>query len=195
MSSSGVDIIIKILKEHGDRCNRINMEFRPEGLIKYLIIGESPPSNGTYFYIPKKLRQNSKSLPSQVFSSLLGLQEGIDKFSYERYLNRLKSKFQFYLIDLCQIPINFLFSKNRVKVIRAEFNRFILKFDFLELSPDTHKILVLPASVINEIKLPENREFLLKLIGIIGIQEEEICRFSDLERKLKNLKKAKLDKK
>ena len=75
------DLLNKMVAQR-DKCLEASSQFLPDAPIEYLLIGESPPI-GTYFYIPKKLRNKSPSLPAQVFRAFLNVNGKIDQKDYE----------------------------------------------------------------------------------------------------------------
>ena len=93
MEFSTPENLVKSLREHAKRCEKINTEYIPEGPIKFLIIGESPPADGTYFYIPKKLKKNSRTIPGQIFRAFLGINREINEDEFILIINKIKALF------------------------------------------------------------------------------------------------------
>ena len=184
MEFSTPENLVKSLREHAKRCEKINTGYIPEGPIKFLIIGESPPADGTYFYIPKKLKKNSKTIPGQVFRAVFDINREVAEDEYEQCLNNLQSKYKLYLVDLCSYPINCFTTKYRIRFILSEFENFIKIYEKLWLDANAQKILVLPSNTIKELKKSEYHILFRKIQSALNIEEDAICKFRQLERKL-----------
>lgn len=169
------------LREQRDRCIEASSHYLPEEPIEYLLLGESPPIS-TYFYIPKKVRKKSPSLPAKVFRAFLKVSGRIDQAEYEQILLELKKK-TFFLIDLCTFPLDPFTPEYRRQTIKSEFDSFGERYSTLNLSQGVKKLLVLPSGTR---RLLEERKdgFFGELLRFIGIGEDLVCGWSDLEQKI-----------
>ena len=50
-----------------NECIELKTKYLPDDKIEFLIIGESPPVSGNYFYKPINLKRGSARIPAQVF--------------------------------------------------------------------------------------------------------------------------------
>lgn len=122
-------------------------KFKPEN-VKFLIIAESPPASGGYFYFDKTtgkdslFRETMKSL--ELFPETERMRKGIDK-------KNMLSKFQakgFFVIDVCYEPVNNLKPKERRLAIIREIPRLLS--DIQRLEPE--KIVIVKSSIFAPVK-------------------------------------------
>lgn len=186
MGSKVVELIINYIEKIREDCLSKNRIYRPKEKekIKLLIIGESPPINGNYFYSydeNKKIITTRKRVSSQVFRAL-----GLEGVTYKQAYQFLMDK-GFYLMDLCDYSINFLSEEVKVNIIKSRINEFFeSEFNQVKrlLAKDCEKILFLPQKTL---KTMEREGLLEKLVELIG-QDVKIIEFSGLEDELKRSK-------
>jgi hypothetical protein len=172
-----IDSFTAKAKVHRDRCIEASLMYVPEKPIQCLVIGESPPISGSYFYIPEN-SPKPQSLPAKVFRAYLKVTGRITERRYSEFLSELQDR-GFYLIDLCTLPINQFCPQFRSEFIIDEFESFRPRYLNLILSETAVKILLLPSR-----KALENGKdnFLSVLLPFLGIDAQSICKWNDLER-------------
>src|SRR5713226_4789369 len=96
--------------------NRSRRKYRPRK-VRFLIIAESPPSSGGFFYFPKTIgkdhlfRETMKAL--ELWPRNEPMRRGVDKRSM---LRRFQSM-GFYLLDTCVSPVDKLPPFERKKAV------------------------------------------------------------------------------
>lgn len=80
--------------------------------VKVLMVGESPPQSGKFFYTGDDLTDKTKEAFSWVFMDVL------DQSTYEEFLDFFKKQ-GFYLDDLCLEPVNGKDENTRIKMREA----------------------------------------------------------------------------
>ena len=184
MNRPKIQVIEKLaakIQAQGKTCAEEAQKYLPEAPVEMLLIGESPPTSGSYFYIPKDPCW-PQSLPGKVFRSMLDVEGKITKSIYVNCLERLRRS-RFFLMDLCSYPIDAFTSPYRVEHIRAELGNFIDRFDALCKSPKIEIVFVLPTGTKRELEKKNNQDIMKKLRGN-GLSRTKIVPWGDLEKTL-----------
>lgn len=166
-------------------CEAAAKRYLPKGPIEYLLIGESPPISGSYFYKADDLRPKAQSLPAKVFRGFFGTNTGLSKPECERCLEKLRDK-KFFLTDWCPYPIDMFTASHRVTFLRDELAHFVPRYESLSLSTSAHVIMVLPSATRKELNRKPNRDVLRRLEAI-GVTEKCFVAWSQLEEVLSRL--------
>lgn len=196
-------------------------KWSPKDEIKFLLIGESPPSSGGYVYIPSnsKFKNNQLSLSNWRKKGVLNLTDlicigflGEEKYKrniIENSLEELRDKFKFCVIDLSlETPLNRFkdnYNYDRVKYL-YDFPHIIDDFkDRIERLPtkiDNMDIRFgLPGRTFNLLnnkkKYPEFYEIWESLLKFLKIEDkfkyknEYQWSFSEIDEKIKKFWKNK----
>lgn len=179
-----VSDLFRQMMEQRDRCLVAGPQYLPANPIEYLLIGESPPMSGSYFYIPEDIRRKGQSLPAKVFRSFLGVKGGVDEQRHEQCLIELQAR-NFFLVDLSTIPIDLFVHEYRKGVIVSEFEYFCSRYENLTLSTNVKQLLLLPAQTYAALE-KSGGGFLEKLLNFIKIEESSICTWSNIEQKIRS---------
>jgi hypothetical protein len=130
-----------------DRYSSAREEFRPD-LIRLLLVAESPPSSGGYFYFRKTIgkdhlfRETMKALDLWPQSQIMS--KGIDKTSYlDRFMRR-----KFFLIDTCQNPVDKLPQRTRLMQIAKDASTLARRVRDL----DPEKIIIIKKTVFSPVR-------------------------------------------
>lgn len=150
--------------------NREHVKFLDR--IRILVIGESPPIKGKYFYSyceNRKINSTYKTkVSSQVFRAF-SLREAINKAAYQFLQDE-----EFYLMDLCDYPIGFFPYKIRTKMIEFRLDSFF-EPEFHRIKPlltkDCEKILFLPTGTLKALKREQILEKIVKILGLPRLLE------------------------
>jgi len=140
-------------------CDTYAQKFFPLEKIKLLIVGESPPLTGAYFYIPENLRRRHQGLPAKIFRALFNADTKIDEEQCKYYLQEFQ-KHNFLLLDLLSFPVDCFVSTIRIEFIGKHISDFINRYNSLELSKSCNKILILPSGTCKELYLKKNKTIL-----------------------------------
>lgn len=122
-------------------------KYRPSK-IRLLIIAESPPSSGGFFYFQKTLgkdhlfRETMKTLG--LWSQTAPMRKGIDKHPM---LRRFQSM-GFYLLDTCTFPVDKLPLRERRKAVLSQTHRLVN--DVVEANPPY--ILIVKSTIFNPVR-------------------------------------------
>ncbi|MGA7877996.1 MAG: hypothetical protein WCA08_20225 [Desulfoferrobacter sp.] len=170
------------MKEQRERSMQASSRYIPTNPIQYLLIGESPPISGSYFYIPEDIRRKAQSLPAKVFRSFLGIKGGVDKHDYEKHLLRLGAM-NFFLIDLSTIPTDAFAYNYRKQIIVAEFHSFCTRYAELNLSANVKKLVLLPGVTLRVLENGKDG-FFENLLDLIKIEKTKICTWGNVEQKI-----------
>lgn len=117
---------------------RARENYRPDK-VKILLVAESPPTSGGYFYFPRTIgkdhlfRETMKALG--LWPMDVPLQKGLDK---RPMLDQFQSK-GFFLIDTCEFPVDKLPNRQRKETIASDASSLAHRAQ--QLSPD-HIIVV-----------------------------------------------------
>jgi len=112
--------------------DRARQKYRPRK-VRFLLIAESPPSSGGFFYFPKTIgkdhlfRETMKAL--ELWPKDEPMRRGVDKRSMLRHFQSMS----LYLLDTCLFPVNKLSSIERRKAILQGVPR--LAEDVAEANP------------------------------------------------------------
>jgi hypothetical protein len=104
--------------------DRARRKYRPRK-VKFLLIAESPPSSGGFFYFPKTIgkdhlfRETMKAL--ELWPKDEPMRRGIDK----RPMLRRFQSMGFYLLDTCVSPVGKLRSTERRSAIQQQIPRLV----------------------------------------------------------------------
>jgi hypothetical protein len=173
------------MEEQWHSCEAAAQGYLPKGQIEYLLIGESPPISGSYFYKPEDLRRKAQSLPAKVFRGFFGANGGLSKPAFERCLDRLRDK-KFFLTDWCPYPVDVFTPSHRVSCLKRELPSFLKRFRSLPLSQSALVFMVLPGATLKELRRKSNRDILQQL-ETIGVMDEHFVAWSQLEKALGTL--------
>ncbi len=128
--------------------NRARRKYRPQR-IRFLLIAESPPSSGGFFYFRMTIgkdhlfRETMKALG--LWPRNKPMRRGVDKRSM---LRRFQSM-GFYLLDTCVFPVDKLRPFERRKAVLSQTGRLVN--DVIEADP-VH-ILVLKSSIFTPVSI------------------------------------------
>jgi hypothetical protein len=127
--------------------DRARRKYRPRR-VKFLLIAESPPSSGGFFYFPKTIgkdhlfRETMKAL--ELWPREKPMREGVDKRSM---LRRFQSK-GFYLLDTSVFPVDKLRSRERRSAILEQTPRLVQDV----IRADPLHILIVKSSIFNPVR-------------------------------------------
>src|SRR5437867_2677192 len=113
--------------------NRARRKYRPRK-IRFLLIAESPPSSGGFFYFPKTIgkdhlfRETMKAL--ELWPRNEPMRKGVDK----RLMLRRFQSMGFYLLDTCVSPVDKLLHSERRKAVLSQTRRLVM--DVIDANPD-----------------------------------------------------------
>ena len=128
--------------------NRARRKYRPHR-IRFLLIAESPPSSGGFFYFRMTIgkdhlfRETMKAL--ELWPRNEPMRKGIDK---RRMLRRFRST-GFYLLDTCVFPVDKLRPIERRKAVLSQTRRLVK--DVIQADP-VH-ILVVKSSIFTPVSI------------------------------------------
>ncbi|OLE70825.1 hypothetical protein AUF78_04855 [archaeon 13_1_20CM_2_51_12] len=126
--------------------NRARRKYRPRK-VRFLLIAESPPSSGGFFYFPTTIgkdhlfRETMKAL--DLWPKSEPMRRGVDKRSM---LRRFQSM-GFYLLDTCDFPVDRLSPVERRDAVFRQMDRLIR--DVIETHP--RHILVVKSTIFNPV--------------------------------------------
>jgi hypothetical protein len=130
-----------------DRYSLAREKYRPDR-IRLLLVAESPPSSGGYFYFRKTIgkdhlfRETMKALELWPQSQKMG--KGIDKTPYlDQFMTR-----KFFLIDTCKNPVDKL--PQRAKLMQIAKKASILAGRVHDLDPE--KIIIIKKTVFGPVR-------------------------------------------
>jgi hypothetical protein len=95
----------------------LRRSYRPEK-VNVLFVGESPPAGGTFFYKGDSLTRCTMEAFENVY--------GINIDSHKTFLDRFKDN-NFYLDDLCLVPVNNLNRTDRIETRRNSVPKLSLR--------------------------------------------------------------------
>jgi hypothetical protein len=104
--------------------SRIRRKYRPRK-VRFLLIAESPPSSGGFFYFPTTIgkdhlfRETMKAL--ELWPCNEPMHKGVDK---RTMLRRFRSM-GFYLLDTCNFPVDKMRSRERRNAILQQTPRLV----------------------------------------------------------------------
>jgi hypothetical protein len=181
--SSIIDNLWEMMVNKAQLCDEASKKYLPESCIKLLLIGESPPSKPSYFYIPDNLSRKAGSFPAKVFRGLRGDVAGVDK-EMCRELLRCFQENNFFVTDLCQYPLDNFVNQFRLGIIRDQLDDFEKRLSNLQLDENCTKLIVLPGGTHKELynKFRDVRERLNQL----GFDDNSIILWSKLEGRLRH---------
>ena len=126
--------------------NRARQKYRPRE-IRLLLIAESPPSSGGFFYFPMTIgkdhlfRETMKAL--DLWPENEPMRKGVDK---RPMLLRFQSM-DLYLLDTCNFPVDKMRPRERREAVRQQIPRLVN--DVIEADP--FHILVVKSSIFNPV--------------------------------------------
>jgi len=127
--------------------NRARRKYRPHR-IRFLLIAESPPSSGGFFYFRMTIgkdhlfRETIKAL--ELWPRNKPMRRGVDKRSMLRHFQSMG----FYLLDTCVFPVDKLQPFERRKAVLSQTGRLVN--DVIEANP-VH-ILIVKSSIFNPVR-------------------------------------------
>jgi hypothetical protein len=122
--------------------------YKPVNRIRFMLIAESPPASGGYFYFDKAtgrdslFRETMKAL--RLFPEDSKMPEGFDKTPLLKEFRRLG----FFLVDASYTPVNGLSNNERRRVIIREIPRLV--DEIRKLGPE--RIIIVKASIFPLVK-------------------------------------------
>jgi hypothetical protein len=168
-----------------NECIELKTKYLPDDKIEFLIIGESPPVSGNYFYKPINLKRGSARIPAQVFRIFFNL-DGVSNEEYKKCLNELKIKYHLYLDDLSEFPVNDYTASERVNVICSSLDNLNDRIKKLNFSDSCQKVLVLPKRTLDKFQDKKYYAEFTRILEILDITQSQICIFSRLGNYLRN---------
>src|SRR5437867_7959470 len=134
------------MKPNSANFNRARRKYRPRK-IRLLLVAESPPSSGGFFYFPTTIgkdhlfRETMKAL--DLWPEDEPMRKGVDK---RPMLLRFQSM-GLYLLDTCEFPVDKLQPEQRRETVRQQMPRLVN--DVIEADP--FRILVVKSSIFNPV--------------------------------------------
>ena len=134
------------MKPNSTNFNRARRKYRPRK-VRLLLIAESPPSSGGFFYFPMTIgkdhlfRETMKAL--DLWPKNEPMRKGVDK----RPMLRRFQSMGLYLLDTCDFPVDKLRPMKRREAILQQIPRLVN--DVIEANP-LH-ILVVKSSIFNPV--------------------------------------------
>ena len=134
------------MKPNSANFNRARRKYRPRK-IRLLLIAESPPSSGGFFYFPTTIgkdhlfRETMKAL--DLWPENEPLRRGVDKRSMLRRFQSLG----LYLLDTCDFPVDKMRPRDRREAVLEQIPRLVN--DVIEANP--LRILVVKSSIFNPV--------------------------------------------
>jgi hypothetical protein len=126
---------------------RARNKYKPSK-IEFLIVAESPPASGGYFYFDRAagrdslFRETMKAIG--LFPEDKRMQKGFDK----RPLLREFQSRGFFLVDVCYKPVDTMTRKVRRLAVKNSIPRFVS--ETIELDPE--KIVIVKTSIYDDVK-------------------------------------------
>ena len=136
------------MKPNSANFNRARRKYRPRK-IRLLLIAESPPSSGGFFYFPTTIgkdhlfRETMKAL--DLWPENEPLRRGVDKRSMLRRFQSLG----LYLLDTCDFPVDKMRPRDRREAVLEQIPRLVN--DVIEANP--LRILVVKSSIFNPVAI------------------------------------------
>ena len=136
------------MKPNSANFNRARRKYRPRK-IRLLLIAESPPSSGGFFYFPTTIgkdhlfRETMKAL--DLWPENEPLRRGVDKRSMLRRFQSLG----LYLLDTCDFPVDKMRPRERREAVLEQIPRLVN--DVIEANP--LRILVVKSSIFNPVAI------------------------------------------
>jgi len=130
------------------RINRSRRKYRPRK-VRLLLIAESPPSSGGFFYFPKTIgkdhffRETMKAL--ELWPRNEPMRRGVDKRSMLRHFQSMG----FYLLDTCVLPVDKLRPTKRREAVLSQTRRLVN--DVIEVDPT--RILIVKSSIFTPVRI------------------------------------------
>jgi hypothetical protein len=185
---SAIQDLLGRIEAQQKKCIRAARKYIPKGKVTTLLIGESPPSSGSYFYLVPFSYCRGQSLPAKVFRSMSVCRPVLERSSgklngsaYRECLALLKDN-GFFLMDLCPYPIDAFTSRYRIDHIRANLRQFVARFNSLRKAPNINIVLVLPHGTLRILKREKEILARLRQSGLHGMR---VVPWSALEDTLK----------
>ncbi len=137
---------IREMKPNSANFNRARRKYRPRK-IRLLLIAESPPSSGGFFYFPMTIgkdhlfRETMKAL--DLWPENQPMRKGVDK---RQMLRRFQSM-GLYLLDTCNFPVDKMRPRERREAVLEQIPRLVN--DVIEANP-LH-ILAVKSTIFNPV--------------------------------------------
>jgi hypothetical protein len=178
-----IDNLSNMMIKKAQACKEASKKYLPKSPIKLLLIGESPPSKPSYFYIPENLSIRSQSFPARVFRGFRGNVRGVNEEMCRKLLRCFQEN-NFFVTDLCQYPLDNFVNQFRLGIIRDQLDDFEKRLSNLQLDENCTKLIVLPGGTHKELynKFRDVRERLNQL----GFDDNSIILWSKLEGRLRH---------
>src|SRR5438128_2033017 len=134
------------MKPNSTNFNRARRKYRPRK-VRLLLIAESPPSSGGFFYFPMTIgkdhlfRETMKAL--DLWPENEPMRRGVDKRSM---LRRFQSM-GFYLLDTCDFPVDKMRPVERREAVLQQIPRLVDNV----IEADPLHILVVKSTVFNPV--------------------------------------------
>jgi hypothetical protein len=136
------------MKPNSVNFNRARRKYRPRK-VKLLLIAESPPSSGGFFYFPMTIgkdhlfRETMKAL--EFWPEDETMRRGVDKRSMLRHFQSMG----LYLLDTCVSPVDKLGSSERRKAVLSQTPRLVN--DVIKANPP--HIFIVKSSIFNPVSI------------------------------------------
>src|SRR5438094_2663135 len=134
------------MKPNSANFNRARRKYRPQK-VRLLLIAESPPSSGGFFYFPTTIgkdhlfRETMKAL--DLWPTGVPMRRGVDK----RPMLRRFESLGLYLLDTCDFPVDKMRPRERREAVLEQIPRLVN--DVIEANP--LRILVVKSSIFNPV--------------------------------------------
>jgi hypothetical protein len=142
--------------------SRARRKYRPRK-VRFLLIAESPPSSGGFFYFPTTIgkdhlfRETVKAL--EIWPINQPMRRGVDK---RRMLRRFQST-GFYLLDTCVSPVDKMRPGDRRKTVLTQTPRLVK--DVIKTNPS--HIFIVKSSIFNPVSQAlKESGFLPRLLNV-----------------------------
>jgi len=136
------------MKSSPTEFSRARRKYRPRK-VRFLLIAESPPSSGGFFYFPTTIgkdhlfRETMKAL--KFWPENEPMRRGVDKRSM---LRRFRSM-GFYLLDTCVSPVDRMRPSDRIKTVLSQTPRLVN--DVIKADPS--HIFIVKSSIFHPVSL------------------------------------------
>src|SRR5947199_1522002 len=130
------------MKPNSPNFNRARQKYRPHK-IRLLLIAESPPSSGGFFYFPMTIGKDHLFRETMKALDLWPENEPMRKGVNKRSMLRRFQSMGLYLLDTCDFPVNKLRLVERREIVLQQIPRLVKEV----INLDPPHILILKSSI------------------------------------------------